>query len=103
MSQDPSIRQIIRVIDDHLESRGGPYSAWYCGIAADPRDRLFNDHNVSEEDGKWIYRNCGSDMAARVVEAHFLELGCQGGDGGGSRSTTSVYAYRVTATTVEEA
>jgi len=36
-------------IKKHMDDRGGPYSEWYVGIAEDPKDRLFNDHNVQNQ------------------------------------------------------
>src|SRR5688572_25384413 len=76
-------------------------SAWYCGIAADPRDCLFVRHGVNEQQGAWIYLDCGTDGAARQVETHFHSLGCRGAYGGGGPETRFVYAYAITATTRE--
>ncbi len=86
--------QIIREIDDHIRKCGGGYSLWYVGIASDPKDRLFNDHNVDEKNDAWIHRDCGSESAARRVEKHFLTKGCDGGAGGGDYSTKYAYAYK---------
>jgi len=83
-------------IDAHIRKEGSGYQHWYCGIAADPSERLFNDHNVSEGDGWWIYRDAGSSAEARTIERHFLDRGCQGAGSGGDHSTKFVYAYRIT-------
>lgn len=96
------LQQIVDEIDAYIRRNGGTYSAWYIGIAASPRDRLFTDHNVSEHGGLWIYRDCGTDTAARSVEQAFLKVGCQGGGGGGDRTTRYVYAYKITSTTRED-
>ncbi len=85
----------------HIKRCGGSFAAWYCGIAADPRDCLFNRHGVDEKNGAWIYRDCGTDSAARVVEESFHALGCQGAGGGGGRDTRFVYAYVITSSTRE--
>ena len=77
------------------------WSEWYVGIASDARKRLFTDHNVSEENGQWIYRQATSEDEARDAEAQLLELGCKGGAGGGDENTDFVYAYKITATTRE--
>ncbi|MEK7616663.1 MAG: hypothetical protein AAB414_01265 [Patescibacteria group bacterium] len=37
---------IIAEIKAYMAQGGGSYSDWYVGIAADPRQRLFNDHSV---------------------------------------------------------
>lgn len=93
--------RVISEIDEHIRKCGGGYSAWYCGIASNPRDRLFSDHNVSEKNDAWIFRDCGSDSEARNVEQYFLRKGCKGGDGGGDWQTKYVYAYKITSQTRE--
>lgn len=85
----------------YISQFGAAASAWYCGIAADPRDCLFVRHGVDEKQGAWIYRGCGTDAAARQVEDYFHSLGCQGASGGGGLNTRFVYAYAITATTRE--
>lgn len=86
-------------IENHI---GSGYSSWYVGIAKDPRDRLFKDHNVDEKNGRWIYRDAGSRTVAERIEKYFIdEHGTQGNPGGGSDATTVVYAYKVTDSTKE--
>lgn len=92
---------VINEIQNYMAKFGGYYSDWYCGVASVPRDRLFNAHNVNEQNGIWIYNDCGNDDTAREVEAHFLNKGCKGGDGGGSWQSKYVYAYKITADTIE--
>lgn len=96
-----SVPAIVAEIDAYIRRHGGPYSAWYCGVAADPRSRLFIAHNVQEHGGLWIYSDAGTDANARTVECHFHSLGCKGSGGGGDRLTRYVYAYRITGTTRE--
>jgi hypothetical protein len=94
-------QKAIADIDAYMKKYGGIYSAWYIGIAADPRQRLFTDHSVSEKGDAWLHTDCGNDASARKVELAFLNAGCKGGDGGGSRDTRYVYAYKITALTRE--
>lgn len=82
-------------IDAHIRKCGGPYSAWYVGIAAKPRNRLFVGHNVQQHGDAWIICDAGSEAGARAVEARFLRLGCKGGGGGGDHATQHVYAYKI--------
>jgi hypothetical protein len=70
------------------------YPKWYSGIASNPRERLFEEHNVSEKSDWWIYRECSSAQSARNVEEALLKLGCDGGPGGGDESSVHVYAYK---------
>lgn len=85
----------------HIQKCGGPFGAWYCGIASDPRDCLFNRHGVNEKADAWIFRNCGTDTSARAIEQRFHELGCKGAGGGGGPDTRFIYAYRITTDTRE--
>jgi hypothetical protein len=100
MSPTGSLSAVIVDIDNHIRKGGGGYAAWYCGIAATPRDRLFSDHNVAAG-GWWIVRDCGTEAGARAVERHFHAKGCRGGGGGGDCRTC--YVYKITATTDEAA
>lgn len=86
----------------YIQKNGGAYSDWYVGIASDPKERLFTDHNVSEKNGAWIYREAESPSAAREAEEYFVKtLGTDGGSGGGDYSTKYVYAYKKTPSTTE--
>jgi hypothetical protein len=93
--------EIIQAIAAHVQSCGGSYSEWYCGIAADAQERLFNDHSVDSKNGRWIYRQCANSADARAVEDYFVQRGMKGGPGGGDSTTTYVYAYRITSSTRE--
>ncbi len=82
-------------IKAYIQSHGGRYSAWYVGIAANPKNRLFSEHRVDQHRDAWIFSDAGSEAAARLIEKHFIALGCRGGDGGGSIATRYVYAFRM--------
>jgi hypothetical protein len=102
MSQlNPVCAPVIRELEQYMSQGGGSYSAWYCGIASSPRNRLFNDHNVRERGDYWIYRDCGNDTIARQIESYFHNSGCQGSHGGGDDATKFVYCYKITNSTVE--
>lgn len=89
-------------IKAHIQTCGGGYSDWYVGIASDPKQRLFTDHNVDEKNGAWIYREAENSTAAREVEEYFINtLSTDGGSGGGDYSTKYVYAYKKTSYTKE--
>lgn len=89
-----TIQQIKEEIKNYITSSGGSYSNWYVGVASDPRARLFTDHAVQENGDYWIYQTADSSGDARDVEEYFLNLGCDGGTGGGDSTTKSVYAYK---------
>jgi len=92
---------VLQEIKSHIQKRGRGYTAWYAGVASDARSRLFTDHRVDETHGEWIFRTLNSDAEARIVEEALLSLGCKGASGGGDASSNKVYAYLITATTVE--
>lgn len=74
-------------------------SEWYVGIATNPRNRLFDDHNVSENTGIWSFATADTHEIARAVEQSYLDAGCDGGGGGGDSSTKAVYVYLKTSST----
>lgn len=86
---------IIAEITDFIARWGGRYSEWYAGIAAIPRQRLFNDHNVNEQADGWIYREAYDSNSARTVESYLINsLGMSGDTGGGDYTTKFIYAYK---------
>jgi len=94
-----SAQQAYDEIVAHIGKQGGEYTNWYCGIASDPEDRLFNEHKVPRKDSWWIYCQCHNTDDARTVENALIKLGCDGAPGGGDKSTIYVYAYLKTAVT----
>jgi len=85
--------QIITDINNYMREHPHPNKDWYVGIASSARDRLFNDHNVAEQGGTWIFRKAVSADVAREVEKAYLDAGYDGGPGGGDDSSMYVYAY----------
>lgn len=97
-----SKQQIIKDIQSYIAKSGGGIKKWYVGIATDPKERLFDDHSVDKKKDHWIYRTASSSNVAREIEEHFLDKGADGGTGGGSKATKSVYAYRISSRTIED-
>ena len=90
-------QEIIDDIADYF--RGKAYGSCYVGITSDVDKRLFGDHKVSKDDGRWIYRTATSHGVARDVEKHFLDAGMDGGGGGGDVTSRIAYAYAKTSST----
>ena len=97
-----SKKEIIEEIQSYITKCGGGFAKWYVGIAADPKERLFDDHSVDKEKDAWIYCTASSSKVARKIEKHFLDEGADGGTGGGSEDTKSVYAYKISSRTDED-
>jgi hypothetical protein len=94
-------KEIITDIVSYISEHGSTYSDWYVGITKDVEERLFTFHNVAKDGGTWIYRTASSSEIAREIESYFLDLGADGGSGGGDDDTDIVYAYKIMNTTVE--
>jgi len=86
-------QQVYDEIVAHIKKQGDAYSDWYCGIASDWGDRLFDNHQVPREGHWYIARQCQNEDDARNVEKALLGLGCDGGPSGGDHTTIYVYAY----------
>lgn len=86
-------QEIIDEITTHIQRCGGNYSTWYVGVSKDVHDRLFNNHKVREKQDAWIYRKASSSQSARDIEEYFVNLGTDGGGGGGDVSSDMIYAY----------
>ena len=87
---------IIAAIMDYMNKNcpnGTPYKKLYIGIAKDARDRLFNGHGVVEDIDPWIFDTASSADVAREIEKHFIDLGFDGGPGGGGDDSKMVYCF----------
>jgi len=90
-------KTIVKEMIDKIDKNGGTPSEWYTGIATNPKERL-EQHKAL--DSKWIYDNAGSNDVARKIEDHMTKVvKTKGGGGGGDKNSTSVYCYKITATT----
>jgi hypothetical protein len=84
-----------RPCDDVLSYVGSDnFINWYVGITGDVEKRLFGEHNVHRTQHKWIHGQAMSAETARAVEAALIELGFDGGGGGGDHTAIHVYAFR---------
>jgi len=88
-------------IDAWMVKSGIPNNSWYVGITADIEERLFGYHQVPRKNHWFIYRRCVNATEARALEAAYHQAGCKGSGGGGGNDAVYIYAYVITATTVE--
>ena len=87
---------IIQAIETFFRSEwpaGGTNTSFYIGISADGHARLFEGHKVDEKTDKWVCYKADSELVARNVEKYFLDLGMDGGAGGGDDDTDEVYCF----------
>ena len=87
------VKEVCNEIVAYMKLNDGKYSNWYCGIASDWASRLFKDHHVPIEGHPCTVRQCYTNDDAKAAEEALLELGCDGGVGGGDDTTVYVYAY----------
>lgn len=90
-----------KTLDYISQSNAQSFREFYVGIAKNAKERLFTQHQVSEEDGCWIWHLANSEDEARTAEKFLLGKGMKGGSGGGDKDTKYVYCYRITTKTVE--
>lgn len=95
-----SAQEILDGIIAYIRSSRFNPSSWYAGITQDPASRLFVEHNVDKENGRWIYIKASSSSKARTVEKALIDWGCDGGSGGGDVDAKYIYAYYKAASTI---
>lgn len=81
MSLSQNAQRIIREMEQYIEKCGGEYTKWYAGIASDPEDRLFNDHNVMRVTDNWVHSKANSSDEARSIEDYFHDVRHAQGEG----------------------
>lgn len=79
-----------------MRSMGISPSGFYCGLTNNLKERLAWHRARHYEAGE-----ASSIAVARRVEKYFLDLGCDGGDGGGTDDSVHVYLYVITFLTRE--
>ncbi|MBD3329460.1 hypothetical protein GF357_03130, partial [Candidatus Dojkabacteria bacterium] len=84
-----SVQQQIR---DFIYKHGGRYNDYYVGITDNIPERL-SAHSIIAILDDYFSKDLEIEELARKVEAEFIELGCDGGDGGG-KNPTIVYVYK---------
>ena len=99
--QPQDARSIITEIDAHMLKSGIANSGWYVGITSDIDERLFGSHQVPRANHWFIYRRALNANQARAIEDAYHKANCKGAGGGGDHLSVYVYAYAITAQTVE--
>ncbi len=88
------INDITLEILEFIYREGGDLKTWYVGVTNDPRQRLFNEHQVHYQNDAWIYRTAASESEALQVQSYFLEFGLADREEGWQPGACAVYAYR---------
>ena len=77
-----STNELVKKFDKFVKDCKTGYGSFYVGISKDALDRL-KAHKVDLDNGIYLWDQAASSDAARAVEKHFTDLGCEGGGGGG--------------------
>ena len=85
---------IIMEILEFIYREGGDPETWHIGVTKDPRQRLFDEHQVHYQNDAWIYRVATSEGEALQVQAYFSEFGLAEGEEEWQPGSCAVYAYR---------
>ena len=89
-----SANVIILELLEFIYREGGDPKTWYVGVIIDPKQRLFDEHQVHYQNDAWIYRTASSESEALQVQAYFLEFGLAEGEEGWRPGACTVYAHR---------
>lgn len=92
MSKSANI--IILELLEFIYREGGDPKTWYVGVIIDPKQRLFDEHQVHYQNDAWIYRTASSESEALQVQAYFLKYGLAEGEEDWRPGACTVYAYR---------
>jgi hypothetical protein len=65
--------EIINAITRKLN--GGNLNLWWIGITTDAEKRLFDELNVNELNGKWLFGKVEDNQIAKEVKIRFLKKG----------------------------
>jgi hypothetical protein len=88
------LNNIIMEILEFIYREGGNHKTWHIGITRDPRQRLFDDHQVDYRSDAWIWRTAASEGEALQIQSYFLEFGLAEGEEEWLPGACAVYAYR---------
>jgi len=91
-----SVQQIKFEMFGYIKEFDPEFTAWYVGIASDPKSRLQAEHGVDLERDIWLYKQALSFAACRTVQRYFIEKLNTDGElvPAGSENDDCVYLYR---------
>jgi hypothetical protein len=97
----PEAAKIVEEVREYLELCEPDPAAWYVGISAEPKERLFGFHRVRESFDNWLFRTASAPLVAREVRLHLMGLGMTSQRGSIEPGARTVYLYRRTSHTRE--
>ena len=97
-----SVQQIKYEILAYIKEFGGDFQDWYVGIAADPKNTMFEKHSVHKDDDIWLYKQALTFTACKTIQEYFLEILKTDGKAvaQGDENTDCVYLYKKSERTI---
>ena len=97
-----SVQQIKFEILAYMKEFGGDFNDWYVGIAADPKDIMFQTHKVHKEDDIWLHKQALTFTACKTIQKYFLEILKTDGEAvlEGDEDTDCIYLYKKSSRTI---
>lgn len=86
---------IIKGIQDNLKLNINEAKEWYVGLASNIRKKLFEEHKISEENGRWIYQTLANKEIAKEIKQHFVSLGLKSEDSNDDQSGNIIFIYKI--------
>ncbi len=83
------------------------FSSWCVGLAANPKQALFDVHGVRDEQDPWLYKQLLRHSAALIVRNHFVEhlgaVGAPDSEAADLEDIDCVFLYKIAQHTKQEA
>ena len=68
-----SVQQVKYEFLAYIKEFDRTFSNWYVGVAAEPKETLFEIHGVRDAEDPWLYKQLLTNRAARTVQDYFLD------------------------------
>lgn len=96
-----SVQQVKYEFLAYIKEFDRTFSHWYVGVAAEPKETLFQMHGVRDAEDPWLYKQLLTNRAARTVQDYFLDqlktAGARAQEQ--SENVDCVYLYKIAAHT----
>lgn len=96
-----SVQQVKYEFLAYIKEFDPTFANWYVGIADQPKQVLFDQHGVRDDEDPWLYKQLLTNRAARTVQDYFLDHLRTGGTRANEHSENfdCVYLYKIAAHT----
>lgn len=91
-----SVQQIKFEMFSYIKEFDSDFSAWYVGIASDPKAKMKDQHGVDLDKDIWLYKQALSFTACKTIQRYFIENLKTNGElvASGNEDMDCVYLYK---------